>query len=224
MTGPSGAGESTITGLDRPREGRVEWQGQNIARLSESARDAWHACHVGLVMQDFHLFPGLGALENVLLPARFRHLRLPAALRERAAALLERVGLPGTTTRGIETFSRGETQLVLSSVFLQPSPLTLLPGAVLKRPAEAPRVECAAPMGFGDSRRGSDRRYHRRMRRGLRLRPGRGGEFRLGRGCGDRCPGAARDRRRDQAAARPRRATAEEHHGHQLQDHRPEDA
>ncbi|MFT4011925.1 MAG: ATP-binding cassette domain-containing protein [Paracoccus sp. (in: a-proteobacteria)] len=115
VTGPSGAGKSTfinaITGLERPTEGCVLWQGQDIARLSESGRDRWRARHVGLVMQDFHLFPGLSAVENVLLPARFRHLRLPSQLRERAVALLERVGLtPGA--RGIETFSRGEMQRV----------------------------------------------------------------------------------------------------------------
>lgn len=115
VTGPSGAGKSTfinvITGLERPSAGRVEWQGQDIARLSEAGRDAWRARNVGLVMQDFHLFPGLDALENVLLPARFRHLRLPGGLRERAITLLKRVGLE-TVGRGIETFSRGEMQRV----------------------------------------------------------------------------------------------------------------
>jgi len=115
VTGPSGAGKSTfinvITGLERPSHGLVAWQGQDIARLSEAARDRWRARHIGLVMQDFHLFPGLDALENVLLPARFRHLRLPPVLRARAEELLHRVGLTATA-RGIETFSRGEMQRV----------------------------------------------------------------------------------------------------------------
>jgi putative ABC transport system permease protein len=44
-----------------------------------------------------------------------------------------------------------ETQLVLSSVFLQPSPLPLMPGEVLGKLAADPRVDWAAPIGFGDS-------------------------------------------------------------------------
>ena len=115
VTGPSGAGKSTfinvITGLERPNEGAVRWNGEDIARLSEAARDRWRARNVGLVMQDFHLFPGLSATDNVLLPARFRHLRLPDGLRERAAALLAAVGIDGGD-RGIGTFSRGEMQRV----------------------------------------------------------------------------------------------------------------
>lgn len=44
-----------------------------------------------------------------------------------------------------------ETQLVLSSVFLQPAPLPLLPGEVLPKLKQDPRVAFAAPIGFGDS-------------------------------------------------------------------------
>ncbi len=113
VTGPSGAGKSTfinvITGLERPSAGRVLWNGEDIASLSEAARDRWRARNVGLVMQDFHLFPGLGALENVLLPARFRHLRQPRGTKERAAALLAEVGI-AAGGRDIATFSRGEMQ------------------------------------------------------------------------------------------------------------------
>lgn len=115
VTGPSGAGKSTfinvITGLERPVSGRVEWQGEDIALLSEAARDRWRARHVGLVMQDFQLFPGLSALDNVLLPARLRHFRLATDLQARAAELLRRVGIDAGL-RGIETFSRGEMQRV----------------------------------------------------------------------------------------------------------------
>lgn len=115
VTGPSGAGKSTfinvVAGLERPSEGAVRWDGEDIARLSEPARDRWRARNVGLVMQDFHLFPGLSAVENVLLPARFRHVRLPDGLHARAAALLDTVGI-AAGARGIATFSRGEMQRV----------------------------------------------------------------------------------------------------------------
>ncbi|MFT3974921.1 MAG: ATP-binding cassette domain-containing protein [Amaricoccus sp.] len=125
VTGPSGAGKSTfinvITGLERPTEGAVRWNGTDIARLGEAARDRWRAGNVGLVMQDFHLFPGLSAVENVLLPARFRHFRLPDGLAERAAALLAAVGLDAGD-RGIGTFSRGEMQRVAIARALLPRP------------------------------------------------------------------------------------------------------
>lgn len=129
VSGPSGAGKSTfinvITGLERPSSGRVAWNDQDIAGLSEPARDRWRARNVGLVMQEFHLFPGLGAVENVLLPARFRHVRLPAGLRERAEQLLDQVGIRATA-RGIETFSRGEMQRVAIARALLSRPGTIV--------------------------------------------------------------------------------------------------
>ena len=74
ITGGSGSGKSTFinvaTGLEKATSGRILWNGEDITRFSESRRDRWRAEHVGLVMQDFHLFPGLSAVENVLLPAR----------------------------------------------------------------------------------------------------------------------------------------------------------
>ncbi len=115
ITGPSGSGKTTLlnvlTGLERPDAGTVCWGDVDLAALNELRRDAWRARHIGLVMQDFHLFSGLSALENVLLPARFRSFFLPAELRSRALALLERVGL-SRPEQAIETMSRGEMQRV----------------------------------------------------------------------------------------------------------------
>jgi putative ABC transport system ATP-binding protein len=113
ITGDSGSGKSTfvnvVTGLERAA-GRIDWNGTDLTSLSESRRDRWRGSNVGLVLQDFHLFPGLSALDNVLLPARLAR----AATREveaRAQDLLKRTGLsrPG---QAIETMSRGEMQRV----------------------------------------------------------------------------------------------------------------
>ncbi|QZN95728.1 ABC transporter ATP-binding protein [Symbiopectobacterium purcellii] len=115
VMGPSGSGKTTlvnaITGMECEGSGRVRWGDQDIRQLSEAERDRWRARHVGLIMQDFHLFPGLDALENVLLPARFHHWRLPASLVARGNMLLERVGV-NTGNRPIEVLSRGEKQRV----------------------------------------------------------------------------------------------------------------
>ncbi len=114
VTGPSGSGKSTfvniVTGLERAREGRIRWNGEDISTLSESRRDRFRAANIGLVMQEFHLFPGLSAAENVLLPARLAHAATSQII-ERAHDLLKVVGLSRAGQR-IETMSRGEMQRV----------------------------------------------------------------------------------------------------------------
>ena len=114
VTGPSGSGKSTfvnlVSGLERPDRGAIRWGDADIATLSESGRDRWRANNVGLVMQDFHLFPGLAAIDNVLLPARLSHAAT-AEVKARALELLSRVGIP-RPGQSIETMSRGEMQRV----------------------------------------------------------------------------------------------------------------
>jgi putative ABC transport system ATP-binding protein len=114
VTGPSGSGKSTlvniVTGLERPRRGTIRWASTDIAALGEGARDRWRAENVGLVLQDFHLFDGLSAIENVLLPVRLR-MKAVAPFRERAAMLMNRVGL-ARPDQNIRTMSRGEMQRV----------------------------------------------------------------------------------------------------------------
>lgn len=114
ITGASGSGKSTfvniVTGLERARGGRIDWSGTDIAKLSESRRDRWRAKNVGLVMQDFHLFAGLSALENILLPARLAGAASSEII-GRAHELLERTGIEKPEQK-IETMSRGEMQRV----------------------------------------------------------------------------------------------------------------
>ncbi|GMB82007.1 ATP-binding cassette domain-containing protein [Shinella zoogloeoides] len=114
VTGASGSGKSTlvnaITGLEMATQGVVRWGDTDLAALSAGRRDAFRAAHIGLVMQDFHLFPGLSAFENVVLPARLSRRLTPAA-RERARQLLEAVGI-ARPNQPTETLSRGEMQRV----------------------------------------------------------------------------------------------------------------
>lgn len=114
LTGASGSGKSTfiniISGLARPQKGVVRWGDQVINQLSETAADRWRGQHIGLIMQDFYLFDGLSALENILLP-----LRLAGGADKQAAIraheLLERVGLK-RPDQAVQLMSRGEMQRV----------------------------------------------------------------------------------------------------------------
>ncbi|MFC2250826.1 ABC transporter ATP-binding protein [Labrys portucalensis] len=125
VTGPSGSGKSTfvnvVTGLERVGRGRIRWGDTDIAGLPEGARDRWRGHNIGLVMQDFHLFPGLSALENVLLPLRLSRRAGKTSI-DRGRALLERVGLT-RPDQAIDGMSRGEMQRVA------------LARALLRRPA-----------------------------------------------------------------------------------------
>lgn len=114
ITGGSGSGKSTLihimTGLERLRAGHVRWNDTDLSTLSEGARDQFRARNIGLVMQDFHLFPGLSAIDNVLLPARLARVANRACV-ERGHALMQRFGLE-RPDQSIETMSRGEMQRV----------------------------------------------------------------------------------------------------------------
>ncbi|KAA0968481.1 ATP-binding cassette domain-containing protein [Aureimonas fodinaquatilis] len=114
ITGPSGSGKSTfvnaITGLERVVHGTVRWNECNLATLPERKRDQWRGANIGLVMQEFHLFPGLSAMENVLLPARLAGV-MSGGLKETALGLLSKVRInrPSQLANGL---SRGEMQRV----------------------------------------------------------------------------------------------------------------
>jgi putative ABC transport system ATP-binding protein len=129
VTGPSGSGKTSLlyalSGLERPQAGAIVWGETDIFRLDELQRDRWRHRNVGFVFQDFHLFPGLSVLENVLLPATFQSIRPSSELRVRAVALLGRFELTRHSQR-VETLSRGEMQRVAIARALLFSPPVIL--------------------------------------------------------------------------------------------------
>ncbi len=114
VTGASGSGKSTfiniITGLERCRNGAIRWDGTDICKISEARLDRWRGDNIGLIMQDFHLFAGLSAVENILLPLNLSG-KVTAQARARAHELLERTGL-NRPDQHIDLMSRGEMQRV----------------------------------------------------------------------------------------------------------------
>jgi ABC-type lipoprotein export system ATPase subunit len=111
VTGRSGSGKSTllnvIGALDRVDQGSVELCGVRLERASERELAPLRRDRVGFVFQSFHLLPELTGLENVLLPARLNGRR-PS--RERAVALVERLGLGTAAERLPAVLSGGEQQ------------------------------------------------------------------------------------------------------------------
>ena len=143
LIGPSGAGKTSLlavlAGLVRPDAGHVRWGETDLAALSRTACDAWRRAHVGLVFQDFHLVPELDALGNILLPATFARARVAPALRARAVALGDRVGLPDLRRRA-SLLSRGEQQRTALARALLHAPTIILadePTASLDRGSAA---------------------------------------------------------------------------------------
>ena len=131
VVGPSGAGKSTLLnivgGLDRPSAGRVLVEGENLADFSDAALDRYRRERTGFLWQlpGRNLLPYLTARENVELPLLIA--RLPAhARRERAAELLEAVGLAGRADHIPAQLSGGEQQRVAIAVALANRPPLLL--------------------------------------------------------------------------------------------------
>ncbi|MFN3416169.1 MAG: ABC transporter ATP-binding protein [Caldimonas sp.] len=113
IVGASGSGKSTllsiIAGLDTPSEGTVRLDGVDLFSLDEDRRAAVRAAKVGFVFQSFQLMTNLTALENVMLPLE---LQGRSDARERATAMLERVGLGERLRHYPRVLSGGEQQRV----------------------------------------------------------------------------------------------------------------
>jgi len=113
IVGASGSGKSTllaiIAGLDRPTEGTVRLDGEDLFALDEDARAALRARKLGFVFQSFQLLAHLSALENVMLPLE---LLGRGDARARAAEMLRRVGLGERLGHYPRTLSGGEQQRV----------------------------------------------------------------------------------------------------------------
>jgi len=116
VIGPSGSGKTTLlgllAGLDRPTQGTVHLDGQDLGALDEDARASLRAERVGFVFQTFQLLPTLTALENVLVPLELRPGGRRPRDAQRAMELLARVGLGDRSHHYPAQLSGGEQQRV----------------------------------------------------------------------------------------------------------------
>jgi len=133
VMGESGCGKTTLlnilSGLESISSGEVWWDDIRLDNLNTFQRDRFRGQNVGLVLQDFYLYPGLCALDNVLLPARLGstdqsgHRR--KNIEEHARTLLDRLGLRHPQ-QSVDSLSRGEKQRVAIARALLNSPRVLL--------------------------------------------------------------------------------------------------
>jgi putative ABC transport system ATP-binding protein len=129
LVGPSGSGKSTllnlIGGLDRPSGGEVSVDGLSLGAATESQLVRYRRERVGFIFQSFNLIPTFSALENVESPMMLAEVS-QRERRERAAGLLESVGLAQRILHKPNELSGGEKQRVAIARALANRPLLLL--------------------------------------------------------------------------------------------------
>lgn len=129
VVGPSGSGKTTLLsllgGMLSPDTGKVMLDGQSLYDLSLAARTRLRRERIGFVFQTFNLVPYLTALENVQVPLYLGGIG-PAEQRDRAASLLERVGLENRIDHKPCELSTGQQQRVALARTLANNPQLIL--------------------------------------------------------------------------------------------------
>jgi len=125
----SGSGKSTLLnmlgGLDHPTKGEVFFASQPLSPFTKKEMARYRRFSVGMIFQNFNLIPTMSAQENVGLALAFAGLR-GQQRRERAANLLDRVGLRDRLEHRPSELSGGEQQRVAIARALANSPKVLL--------------------------------------------------------------------------------------------------
>ncbi len=130
MLGPSGSGKSTLLTilgtLMKPTSGSFRMLGRELTTLNEKDLSEFRNQQIGFIFQYHHLLPDFSALENVLFPHAGRVGRETRAGRERAAMLLDRVGLRDRMHYRATRLSGGQKQRVAIARALMNQPALVL--------------------------------------------------------------------------------------------------
>jgi len=120
LYGPSGSGKTTllglITGILQPQSGSCKVLGQEMTRMSMSARDQLRGSEIGYIFQSLNLIPYLTVQQNVALPchihARRRKNIVAPTVNEEVQRLINRLELDTHIDRGVKKLSTGQQQRV----------------------------------------------------------------------------------------------------------------
>jgi putative ABC transport system ATP-binding protein len=117
VVGPSGSGKTSLlmvlSGLEQASGGSVVVAGEDLSALNEDKLAIFRRKTLGILFQNFHLVPSMTALENVALTLEIADAAQPwKAIRSRAAAALEEVGLGARLGHLPNALSGGEQQRV----------------------------------------------------------------------------------------------------------------
>lgn len=134
IEGRSGSGKSTLLHilglLDTPTAGQIDFDGNNVARLSGSARSKIRNAQFGFVFQFYYLLPELNVIENTMLASMIEYSWLnfrshKRALSQRATKLLTQFGLEHRLKHKVTHLSGGERQRVAIARALMNQPRVL---------------------------------------------------------------------------------------------------
>lgn len=129
IIGDSGSGKTTLLyllgALDRPDQGTVSYDGQDIFQQNDNSLSRWRNHSVGFIFQFHHLLPEFSALENVAMPALIGGQALRKS-QKRATVLLEQLGLRSRLSHRPSQLSGGERQRVAVARALMNQPALVL--------------------------------------------------------------------------------------------------
>ncbi len=130
LIGPSGSGKSTLLNiiglLEQPSGGVIRVAGRETGTLTDEELTKLRGRSIGFVFQFHHLIPAFTALENVMMPLMLEAGRPTPVQRERATALLTRVGLADRLDFKPAKLSGGQQQRVAIARALAASPPLIL--------------------------------------------------------------------------------------------------
>lgn len=129
LIGASGSGKSTLMNilgcLDTPTKGKYTLNGSDVSTLNDNELAAIRNREIGFIFQTFNLIPKMTALENVALPLVYAGVSRKER-KERAADVLEKVGLADRTTHKPNELSGGQRQRVAIARALINNPSIIL--------------------------------------------------------------------------------------------------
>jgi putative ABC transport system ATP-binding protein len=129
VMGPSGCGKSTllhmIGGLDRPTDGVVKIEGQDLSMLNDDALTDLRREHIGFIFQFFNLIPTLTALDNTALPLVLGGMK-PSDAQVQAAEWLDKLEVADRSTHRPDELSGGQRQRVAIARSLVTDPKLIL--------------------------------------------------------------------------------------------------